>query len=1619
MRLFFLLLLAFSAAPLLADPIISEFMASNQHSIVDEDGDHSDWIEILNPDSTAVNMAGWALTDKSTLLQEWIFPAVSIPAHSQILVFASGKDRKVVGANLHTNFSLSTNGEYLALVKPNGTTKTTEFAPTFPPQVVDVSYGTSSDTADVVVLNQATAVRAFVPSDNSLGTTWHAANFIDTTWTAGTFGVGYFDGANPDLSSQLGTTLAAMDRTGRNSYIRAHFNVANANNVTAMTLLMNYDDGFYVWINNQYVANSSNAPLEPALTYNSVAGNHGPGTFETFPVTNKINTLVTGDNVIAIQGLNTSTSSSDAFILPQLTITTTVPGSSQIGYFTTATPGAVNGGASSLYLPIDVAFSKASGTFTAPFSLTLSGAGAGQEIHYEIADPTTSPGAAVVDPTINSLLYNGPITIPTSKVIRAAVFETASGRKGRTTSAEYLLLEITAGTNNTSNFTSNLPIIVMDDHGAGVPVDSSTNTYTTGFVHVFAPVNGTASLNATPSVFTRAGMRIRGSSSQSFAKKSFGVEFWDEKNADRDLATLGLSADSDWILNGPYTYDDSYIHNAFIYEVSRRIGRWAPRTKSVEVFLNTNGGKLDYADYNGIYQFTEKIKSGGQRLDIVGIKPEDITGDAVTGGYIFKNDRVDGGEATVVTTTGIPSSDALVVVEPDADFDNTQQLGYLQSYIQTFDTTLLNEKNAGFTTRNYLNYMDRAAWVDHHLLNALAYNVDALRLSAFFYKDRSHKICAGPIWDFDRSLHSDDGRDATPNSWANIEYFFTRDWFGRLFQDPDFVMAWVDRWQQLRQNQLSTANLQALLDQQGAEIGNVAGARDAAKWGAANASIGGVYLNEIADIKTWLATRLAFIDGQMPAQPTANLASGVVSSGTAITLTGAGTLRYTKDGTDPRPIGGGTTSPALAYPATPISITQTTVITARRQLPATTLVFTNPSTGLSVGAIGTNWSGVITRVYLVNEFFAVATDIAVSEINYHPLDPTPAETAALPGVSADDFEFVELRNVGARKVNLFEVKFADTQPFKELVLAPFTLNPGEVAFVVKNKAAFVLRYGSTQSGRIVGEWGEGSIDNGGEHVVITARDGTPIQDFTFADSGDWPGRADGKGSTLEYAGATFTNTDFNNPLNWRSSSEFQGSPGTVGAGPDTRLAINEILTNTSLPYLDAVELKNLTGSPVNIGGWYLSNLANPENADSFKQYAIPAGTTIGASGYAVFDQTQFNPNGAWNPAHGTPSATEFEFDGIRDSDAWLIEADGTGKLIRFVDHVSVGPARLNEAWGRSPDGAGAFYPMLARTCVDEGSAASPRPRLGAPNSAQRSGPVIISEVHHSPSGGNTDLEFVELRNPTASAQALLNWHLRGDVDFDFTSEVIPAGGLLVVLPFAATDSTKLNTFRSAYQMSASLPVVGPWGSNDHLGLPGTVTLYRAETPPVTDPGYTPNTQEDRVDYASGGAWPVTTTGLSLNRRGDALSGGIAGNWKADAPSPGTYGLTYAQWQLRYFPGGGVGSAPEDDPDHDGASNALEYSRGTSPTLYENQFALAPTLVRTTGMGAAYFFTFTRPVDRPGATYTILQSTDMVGWTPASAALISTTPDTSTWQVSVAIDGQQPPAMFFKLQIVAP
>ena len=142
--------------PVSANPVITEFMASNQATAVDEDGDFSDWIEIHNPTTAPVSLDQWCLTDSATNLVKWRFPNVTLAPGEFRIVWASGENRRNPSAPLHTNFSLAAGGEYLALVRPDGVTVEQDFGPEYPAQDGDESFGMIFNSTSLVAPGAST-----------------------------------------------------------------------------------------------------------------------------------------------------------------------------------------------------------------------------------------------------------------------------------------------------------------------------------------------------------------------------------------------------------------------------------------------------------------------------------------------------------------------------------------------------------------------------------------------------------------------------------------------------------------------------------------------------------------------------------------------------------------------------------------------------------------------------------------------------------------------------------------------------------------------------------------------------------------------------------------------------------------------------------------------------------------------------------------------------------------------------------------------------------------------------------------------------------------------------------------------------------------------------------------------------------------------------------------------------------------------------------------------------------------------------------------------------------------------------------------------------------------------
>jgi hypothetical protein len=781
LRAIFLPLLTAVASALLATttvsgaPGITEFMAANSRTLSDDDGDFSDWIEIHNPDSTPVSLAGWYLTDTAKNKTKWQFPEITIPAGGHLVVFASNKDRRDPSQPLHANFALSADGEYLGLIHPDGITASTEFAPAFPAQVSDISYG-----------------------------------FTET---------------------------------------------------------------------------------HPAVA----------------------------------------------------------------GYLRESTPGALNN-TDAIDLFGQVSFSRPPGLFVGQFLLELSGADTGQHIRYTILAPSAS-GAEVSDPTADSAEYTGPITISSSVVVRAAVFSDDDRLRGPSRVAQFVKIDP-----GLASFASQLPLLVLDNHGLGqLEKDGIDHA---SWIYAFDTALGASSLAQGPGHALPATMTVRGNFTALFPKKSYSLTLFDDRGAKKPLPFLGLDTSEDWALVSPWYTDRSFIRNAYVYALSNQIGRWAPRTRFVEVFVNDDEDGLDASDYHGIAVLTDRLKVGPDRIAITPLTSADNTGDALTGGYVVKIDAVpDEDHYTFVTGHGVPAAgDTAVIVDtPNAAKLTAAQQDYIRGYIQAMENALFADQNSGYATRTYLDYIDVPSWIDHHLLEVFFGNVDGLYRSDYFYKDRSGKMVSGPVWDFDSSIGNGDDRGLHWDTWqtAGDVDVWSYGWWGPLTHDPEFMQGWIDRWQSLRREQFSDTNLRAVAESLAAQIGPDAAWRDAARWVDDESRFPGGIFGEVGYLVDWITRRAGWIDRQFVEPPRITSTGGTLQF---TTLPGT-QLVYTLDGSDPRSFGGAI-APGVFTTSGPLAVPETANVHVRSYRADMAGVF--PGTPWSSAASGPASSPLYPRARLVN-----------------------------------------------------------------------------------------------------------------------------------------------------------------------------------------------------------------------------------------------------------------------------------------------------------------------------------------------------------------------------------------------------------------------------------------------------------------------------------------------------------------------------------------------------------------------------------------------------------------------------------------------------------------------------
>jgi hypothetical protein len=444
-----------------------------------------------------------------------------------------------------------------------------------------------------------------------------------------------------------------------------------------------------------------------------------------------------------------------------------------------------------------------------------------------------------------------------------------------------VLLIVTSLSARCQSFTSsNLPIVIFDTRG-GTIVDEPKIVATMAIID-----NGpgkTNNLTDKASFSSVIGIEYRGATSQDlFPKKPYGVELRDAAGVNSVAASiLGMPAEADWVFNATYN-DKTLLREVITYNTYHRMSKYyASRFRYCELVLN--------GQYQGIYIVMERLKRDKNRVNISSIKKTDISGDALTGGYILKIDKLEGSDSKGWTSPykagPFQRNLAILIDRPKPEDLAEEQFQYIKKYVTDFENAL-NATNFTDPANGWRKFAEEESFVDYLILSEVCKNVDAYRISTFFYKDRDSKnpkLVMGPIWDYNLTYGNADycqgdsfrGWSFDFNTTCPGDGFQMPFWWSRLLNDLTFAKKVKDKYKALRQTVLTTQRFNAYIDSTASAMTDARN-RNFQKWPVIgvkvwpNSFVGTSYQAEIDFLKNWIAQRLAWMDtniepfGQLP-----------------------------------------------------------------------------------------------------------------------------------------------------------------------------------------------------------------------------------------------------------------------------------------------------------------------------------------------------------------------------------------------------------------------------------------------------------------------------------------------------------------------------------------------------------------------------------------------------------------------------------------------------------------------------------------------------------------------------------------------------------------------------------
>lgn len=538
-----------------------------------------------------------------------------------------------------------------------------------------------------------------------------------------------------------------------------------------------------------------------------------------------------------------------------------------------------------------------------------------------------------------------------------------------------------------------------------------------------------------------------------------------------------------------------------------------------------------------------------------------------------------------------------------------------------------------------------------------------------------------------------------------------------------------------------------------------------------------------------------------------------------------GSIYFTIDGSDPRDAAGAISSSAvngdMSYA---LNLVQSSIINAR--------VFD-----------GTEWSAVATLRVNVNDY---VYGIQISEIHYNPLQGE--------GFAGSQYEFIEIKNVSDRPINLTNASFTDGIEYSFNIET--IVNPGEFIVLASQPYVFAMRYNFEPYGKYTGQ-----LNNGGENITLSSATGQTLASVKYGDNTPWPTSADGLGFSIVPVNSDLTN-NWDDATNWRASSVLHGTPGADDQGSDILpLIISEVLASTDNPEVDVVELYNPNNSDVDVSYWFLSdNRSNPY------KWQIPAGTVISANSYFTFYEAYYSGDTKmYNDDHFGQS---FAYSAKGD-EAYVFSATQSGELTGYEHGFNFNASHNNISFGRH-----------ITSTNDEHFVAMEQFTPDTQNSQPKVGPLIINQLMYNPPEGyfeyieiiNISDDDIDLYNPEAETP----WRVDG-VDFYFDINASIAAGEAVYLVESALHPSD---FKSMYGLTENTQVYNYPGKLDNAGERIEIREILPVVYEQNDTIY-PYVIVDKVKYNDKAPWPdADGNGNKLQRIDHFAYGNDPASWEA-------------------------------------------------------------------------------------------------------------------------------------------